>query len=122
MWWRPGYGYITRTNTPEAQPPNTPFLALFASHSYRHHHQRRHRHDHHDPWLDSEVVSIVRKEEKVRRGKDQGGGIYIPKTYPANFIRNLRNGRANELLNYSVVVRRRGVYIGSKLASRKGWK
>lgn len=21
MWWRAGYGYITRTNTPEAQPP-----------------------------------------------------------------------------------------------------
>lgn len=41
----------------------------------------------------------------------------LPKISAANFIPNLRNGRANELSNYSVALRRKGVYTESKLAS-----
>lgn len=132
MWWRPGYGYITRTKSPEAQPPTLPpslpsFPALFALR---------------EPLLPPSPSaspltrpprsparfrgsSIVRKEEEVRRRRNDEVGERVGPTLPrstANFIPNLRNGRANELLNYSVALRGRGVYTGSKLASTEGWE
>lgn len=59
------------------------------------------------------------RESTRAEGREHGE---VEPTLPrptANFIPNLKNGRANELLNYSVALRRRGVYIGTKLASKK---
>lgn len=127
-----GYGHITRTKSPEAQflhpsptlpspsPPSSDALPTFPL-TYTTRFSRA------TPtaiaisvatdtttarspdWI---LSSIVRKQEKVpgrrKRGEMENSPDLRNTSTTANFILNLRDGRANELLNYSVALYEEG--------------
>lgn len=127
MWWRPGYGYITGTKSPRAKPFN-PLPPIFLSSlcqplpppspSASPPTRPPHRSVGAGSW---DLPRIVRKRRgsaakgwavRDARGGWGEGWLERGRLKPAflrptaNFIPNLRNGRANELLNYSVASRK----------------
>ena len=120
MRWRAGNGYITRRvpSSGTSLLSYTPFLPISLSLSLSRCLSASHSRALAVATTTTRTLAVVilsyldskETERKVQRKDGRRGGRVKPAFLrpAANFIPNLRNGRANELLNYSVASRKVG--------------